>query len=284
MKFAEKNEKITEFIRTSNRPVSRSEICKATGVKMGSGFKMAMTEIMTLNPKIVRTGRGRGIKYEYVVTPVKLKPEIKSMPGMQMKNVEGYTDHTASKAIQNVAKAEPEKKIVPAFGDVWTFSKKSDTTFLVVSVKESTAIGFLVYGNRKEVKETPYTVSWPRGMWRYYVSTLNVCTYPVYQLGSKLYNFDEANKTKLREKVNALFDIQPATNIIKAGIPEEEVETMLNEQEAELKKRSEDREAKLQKQIDDLVAENKRIQDDIGNRLTKQKLDIYERIIFQRGA
>ena len=293
---------IVDFIKSSDKPVGKKEIVKATGYK--GHFNYAMQAIVSGDYGIVKNENHNPALTTYSVAVKQQKAD--------MKNAEGYSDGTAGKAIANVMRSTNGGRypMRQSFGEVWSSSNVVDDQegFLVVSAKEGVCICYGVYPSKKSFMKADYTMRWTDDIGHtHFISTINPVNLSERKLLKKIGTIGAGERECLKTSVlNALsIDIpepQEKVKIVKVNDPI--TEKRLNEalsqneklgKEVENLKKSQsevklnfdtesiEREARLTEEIEKLKSVIDEKDKEIEFAVLQAKCDIYEKLLFDKG-
>lgn len=269
---------VLEFIKKAKNPVSKKEILEGTGFT--GDFKGEIWKIRKVHPEELKTeGKTNNVKYFWVESK---KKAVYS----EMKNHEGYPDGTAGKAIANIMKSSSNGKypMVQSFGEVWSCSKLVDSQegFLVVSAKEGTCIGYMVYPEKTPFMKPDYTMRWSDDNGKHYISTINPVNLSEKKLEKRIAKLKDSEKECLKTcLLNALSvdlpmqtkvvtkEIEKPVEVIKE-VPIEVTKEVVKEVPVEVVK-----EVEVVKTVE-IHAEAKEIE----LAVLKAKCEIYEKLVF----
>lgn len=257
-----KRVKIVEYLKKYGKPATKQEIINATGVN--GIFDSIMRDIRIKYPQVQKEGTSRSTKYVWIDDKIPVATKI------TYKNSEGYNDGTANKAIANVMRTSngkyPERQ---GFGEIWkTKTGQSDVDkFLVISATDGVAIGLFVHESRKGFMKAVHTFTWSDGgMFKKYASVLHIVNYQTDRLISKVGELTDEKKNELAQMVVRAIGLKPEKEV---QVVEKPIEKIV-EKPVEVEKI-------IEKPIGMSDAEVEKL-------LMEQKIEIYERILFKRGA
>lgn len=260
---------VEKFIENADGAVKRSDIVRGTGMKLGN-FKVIMNELME-SGKVQRIGvRGRNVQYIWA------EPAV----------------------------IEPEQPTGKQFGEVWTVDRKCKIkadALLVISCTEGTAVCYPVFGSIKNFMKPDYTMRWTdkEGVKRY-VSTLRFMNIGEERLAERIAVLNEAEKECLRTCVLTALNIEiptekeisvqrievPVEKIVEKEVPVE-VEKIVEVEKVVEKPVEVEKVVEVPVEVEKIVEVEKPIglsDAEVEKLLLEQKVEIYERILFKKGA
>lgn len=273
LKAKEKRQRIVKYLKSAGRPVGKVDIVK--NAQVDGVFDSIMRKTREEYPQIHKIGDKQAALYEW--------KEAAPAPEPKNKNAEGYSDSTASKAIANVMRQTPtgypERQ---KFGELWrTGGNNEYEGILVISAKEGICIGCFVYGSRKGSMKDGYTFTWAGKTGRHWCSLLNIINFQTRNIVSRIEELDDQKKAELRKlladtlgyevtKETQIKEVEKEVEVVKevpvekivekvvekkVGMTEDEVQELLDAQEKEFERK-----------------------------LLEQKVSIYEKVLFRKGA
>lgn len=271
---------VAEYLKGINRPASKKEIVEATHIT--GIFDAVMREVRKTFPNIEKIGNTVSTKYVWRETEEK-RPEPKRESVFY--NASGYKDPVAGAALSNVMKSSGRYPEPQRFGEFWrTAGNNEYEGLLVITAKNGIAIGCFVHGMRKGFMSPEHTFVWSDGTGKHFCSLLHLVNYQTRNLTNRITCLPDETKTELRKLLGLTlgYDVttevktkvvtKVETEVREVGMKEEEVQKLLDEQEAEAEKKIE----ALKRTITELQEETKA-------QLLQQKVDIYEKLLFQKG-
>lgn len=271
--MTEEQTKILNCVKESKAPINKKEIIAKIGVV--KNFDVVMRDLRVRNPEIQKIGQAAGTTYIW-----------KEAKPVEVKNKEGYTDSTAAAAINNVMKVSTSYPERQKFGELWKVSGNNEYEgILVISAKEGTCIGCFVYDSRKGFMKDGYTFNWSDNTGRHWCSSLNIVNLRTNYIARKISEVPDQKKSEFRrllavtlgtevtKEVEVKTVVETKTETVEVGLKDEEVQKLLDEQEKSYEKRLAERDER-----------ERAIKNAYEAKLLEQKIEIYERILFKKGA
>ena len=284
----EKRQRIANYLKTAGKPVGKWDIME--NAQIAGVFDCIMRKTREEYPQIQKIGDKQQATYIWKeVTPVKvMMPEPEPAKKEVYVNASGYKDTTAGKAIENVMRSRPiSDGRYPGnmhFGEFWAVKGKNETDgILVISAKEGKCFGCFAHDYRKGFMKDGYILDWADKSGRHWVCTLGLMNYDTEKMRNKIGELDEEKKSDFRKLLaktlgyeattEVKYEDRPVEKIVEVGMKEEEVQRLLDEQEVA-----------YEKKIEQLKTEMEAVKKQREEDMLKQKVSIYEAILFKKGA
>lgn len=193
-----------------------NEICQLLGISAMAKTNM-MCNLKKQYPEIKADTSKKGFKgiYWWEEQPVR-----KAIPAKELehksgrypwgKNDEGYSDPTASKAIEKADKEAAEKEALPKFGEVWEVRHATGDLgmFFVLWSAPTQASGFYI-SDKTGTTDKAGDIFIKHEDKAYLGSTLMICAKPVKYMNQKLWDALEVDGKAVRRLVAKQLDIKP---------------------------------------------------------------------------
>lgn len=273
MEAKEKRQRIVGYLKSAGRPVGKSDIVKNANID--GVFDSIMRKTREEYPQIQKIGDKQGAMYEWK-EPEPTKKET-------FKNAEGYSDKTAGKAIINAMKQAstgyPERQ---KFGEFWrTGGNNEYEGILVISAKEGMCIGCFVHSSRKGFMKDGYTFNWYGKTGRHWCSTLALINFQTRNITTRIEELDEQKKTEFRNLLAETLGYEVTKEVQVIEKPVEVEKIVEKEVPVEVEKVVEKKVGMSEDEVQELLDAQEK---EFERKLLEQKVSIYEKVLFRKGA